>query len=84
MLPTDVEAVDVVEGPIEDLADDREEPPVLVDTIEAERRGDERVVDDADAVRVRQPDRPLSWPASCTHARPVISPLPLRTCEPAK
>ena len=44
---------------------------------------DEGVAHDADAVRVGDRDGPLEQPDSAIH-RPVISPLPLRACEPAK
>ena len=55
MLGAHVEPVDVVEEPVERLPDDRQRP-VGLGPIEPDRRGHERVTDDADAMRVRDRD----------------------------
>jgi hypothetical protein len=55
-----VEAVDVVEQAVPGLADDRKAPAVLSVTLLGGR--DEAIPDDADGVRVRQPDRRRQQP----------------------
>ena len=56
----DVEAVDVVEEPVPGLADDGQAPVELAGAVARSR--DQRVADDADLVRVREPDRRRQHP----------------------
>ena len=84
MFGADVEAVDVVHVAVEDLADHRQEPPCRIETFDRERRIDQRIVDDADAVRVGQADRTaeLASLADPLEARHLA--VPVQAVEPAK
>ena len=78
VLGAHVMAVDVVERPVIGLPDHGQRPvePVVLPALR-HRVGDQRVADDADAVRVGERDRGGSRPDSRTHSSPVSSPLPL-------
>jgi hypothetical protein len=60
VLRPDVEAVDLVEHAVPGLADDRQAPAVLPAAVLG--CGDQRIADDANRVRVREPDRRRQQP----------------------
>ena len=62
VLGVDVEAVDVVEGAVVRLADDRERPDVVSHPVGPRGRLDQGVPHDPDAVGVRDADRPAEHP----------------------
>ena len=62
VLGVDVEAVDVVEGAVVRLADDRERPDVVPHPVGPRGGLDQGVAHHPDAVGVRDPDRPAKHP----------------------